>query len=74
MENRKPQIVDEYIAGYPMDVQEKLERMRATIREAALEAEEKISYQMPTYAQASNRQHPHRLLGVVQKGWHNYVP
>jgi uncharacterized protein YdhG (YjbR/CyaY superfamily) len=44
-----PQNIDEYIAGFPRDVQVKLKNLRATIREAAPESEEKISYQMPTF-------------------------
>lgn len=41
--------VDEYIAGFPSDIQEILEKFRQTIRTAAPDAEEKISWQMPTY-------------------------
>jgi uncharacterized protein YdhG (YjbR/CyaY superfamily) len=41
--------IDEYIKTYPTDVQKILERMRRTIRKAAPEAEETISYQMPTF-------------------------
>jgi uncharacterized protein YdhG (YjbR/CyaY superfamily) len=41
--------IDEYIAGFPIDVQERLQKIRMTIRKAAPEAEEKISYQIPTF-------------------------
>jgi uncharacterized protein YdhG (YjbR/CyaY superfamily) len=41
--------MDEYIAGFPNDVQEILEQIRMTIRKAAPEAEETISYQIPTF-------------------------
>lgn len=41
--------IDEYIAAFPPDVQEILEKIRMTIRETAPEAEETISYQMPTF-------------------------
>jgi len=41
--------IDEYIAGFPKDVQEILQRVRSTIKEAAPEAEETISYQIPTF-------------------------
>ena len=51
MDKRTLQDIDEYISGFPEDVQAKLEKLRATILEAAPEAEEKISYQMPTFAQ-----------------------
>lgn len=44
-----PKTIDEYIAGFPQDVQEILEKVRMTIREAAPDAEETISYQMPTF-------------------------
>ena len=41
--------IDEYIKTFPKDVQSILEKMRGTIRKAAPEAEEAISYQMPTF-------------------------
>jgi uncharacterized protein YdhG (YjbR/CyaY superfamily) len=44
-----PKTIDEYIAGFPDDVREILEQIRATIRAAAPEAQETISYQMPTF-------------------------
>ena len=42
-----PEDIDEYIAGFPENVQELLEKIRMTIREAAPDAEETISYQIP---------------------------
>ncbi len=42
--------IDEYIAMFPEDIQTKLEEMRATIKAAAPDAVEKISYQMPAFA------------------------
>jgi uncharacterized protein YdhG (YjbR/CyaY superfamily) len=41
--------VDEYIASQPEAAQEVLERVRNTIRKAVPEADEVISYQIPTY-------------------------
>jgi len=41
--------VDEYIASQPEAVQGVLKRVRSTIRKAVPEAEEVISYQIPTY-------------------------
>jgi len=41
--------VDEYIATHPEPVQAVLQRVRNTIRKAMPEAEEVISYQIPTY-------------------------
>ncbi len=43
--------IDEYIAACPKNIQKKLLELRATIRAAAPKAEEKISYQMPAFAQ-----------------------
>jgi len=40
--------VDEYIDSFPPDVQTILNEVRRTIRAAAPETDEKISYQMPT--------------------------
>ena len=41
--------IDEYIAQFPPDVREKLQQIRAVIKEAAPEATEKIGYQMPAF-------------------------
>jgi uncharacterized protein YdhG (YjbR/CyaY superfamily) len=49
--------IDEYIADFPPDVQDILEEMRRTIREAAPDAEEAISYQMPTFKLNGNLVH-----------------
>ncbi len=46
--------VDAYIASFPAEIQALLEAIRATIRAAAPEAEEKISYQMPAFVQHGN--------------------
>jgi uncharacterized protein YdhG (YjbR/CyaY superfamily) len=40
---------DKYIGNFPQNVQRILEELRQTIREAAPEAEETISYQMPAF-------------------------
>ena len=52
-----PQTIDEYIAGCPADVQDVLQKIRKTIHEAAPEATEKISYQMPTFYLKGNLVH-----------------
>ena len=44
-----PKNIDEYIAVFPPDVQEILEQIRATIREAAPDAKEAIKYRIPTF-------------------------
>lgn len=44
-----PQTIDEYIAGFPSDVQVILQKIRMTIHKAAPEAQETISYRMPTF-------------------------
>lgn len=54
MKTSSPKTVDEYIAGYPADVQKLLQKVRATIRKAAPAAQEKISYQMPTFTLNGN--------------------
>ncbi len=45
----KPANVDEYIAGFSKEIQQLLEKIRATIKKAAPQAEEVISYSMPAY-------------------------
>lgn len=52
-----PQTIDEYIAGFSPEIQEKLETIRATIRKAAPKAEEAISYMMPTFKLHGNLVH-----------------
>ena len=56
MENKKRAIasIDEYIAAFPAEIQKTLQELRATIRAAAPEAVEKISYQMPAFALKGN--------------------
>lgn len=44
-----PSGVEEYIAALPPEAREMMELLRATIREAAPEAVETISYQIPTF-------------------------
>lgn len=41
--------VDEYIAGYPTPVQERMQKLRATIKKTAPAAEEVISYGIAGY-------------------------
>jgi uncharacterized protein YdhG (YjbR/CyaY superfamily) len=52
-----PKDIDEYIAGFPKEVQEFLEKIRTTIREAAPDAEEAIKYRMPTFTLKGNLVH-----------------
>ncbi len=59
METKKPAFttIDEYIASFPDEIQSKLQTIRQTIRAAAPEASEKISYQMPTFYLNGNLVH-----------------
>ena len=59
MESKRtgPTSIDEYIAACPKDVQTKLEELRATVKAAAPDAEEKISYQIPTFYLKGNLVH-----------------
>lgn len=47
-----PRNIDEYIASFPPDVQAILERIRVTIRKAAPDAKETISYRIPAFVQS----------------------
>lgn len=49
MKTIQAKTIDEYIGGFPKNVQQLLEEIRATIRKAAPEAEETISYAIPTF-------------------------
>ena len=45
----KPINIDEYISGFPEETQKILEQLRATIKKAAPQADEVISYGMPAF-------------------------
>lgn len=49
--------VDAFIAGFPPEVQTILEKVRATIRAAAPEAEEMMNYGIPTFTLKGNLVH-----------------
>jgi uncharacterized protein YdhG (YjbR/CyaY superfamily) len=49
--------IDEYILQFPPEVQEILKTLRKVIKESAPDAEEKISYQMPTFVLHGNLVH-----------------
>lgn len=53
----KPASIDEYIAGFPKDIQTILEQVRTTIKKAAPDAEETISYAIPTFRLNGNLVH-----------------
>ena len=54
MENN---LIDEYIATFPAELQKRLRDLRSTIKAAAPNAEEKISYGMPTFFLNGNLVH-----------------
>jgi uncharacterized protein YdhG (YjbR/CyaY superfamily) len=55
--NRKFKDIDEYIHSFPPDVQKILEQLRKIIHENAPDAEETISYGMPTFKLNGNLVH-----------------
>jgi uncharacterized protein YdhG (YjbR/CyaY superfamily) len=60
MMNAKPtssKNIDDYIAGFPEDVQKVLEKIRMTVRKAAPQAEEIINYGIPTFTLHGNLVH-----------------
>ncbi|MBX3442220.1 MAG: DUF1801 domain-containing protein [Planctomyces sp.] len=60
-----PADMDAYIARFPADVQAVLQQVRQTIRAAAPDAREVISYQMPAFRQ-------HGIL-VFFAAWKNHI-
>lgn len=54
---QKTDNVDEYIAGFPDSTQELLQQMRKTIKKVAPDAEEIISYGIPTFYLKGNLVH-----------------
>lgn len=49
--------IDEYIEQFPADIQIVLQEIRSVFKEAAPDATEKISYQMPTFFLKGNLVH-----------------
>lgn len=49
--------IDEYISQFPSKVQEILKTLKNTIKEAAPEAKEKLSWRMPTFVLHGNLVH-----------------
>jgi uncharacterized protein YdhG (YjbR/CyaY superfamily) len=49
--------INEYISAFPPEIRQKLEQLRTTIKTAAPDAAEKISYQMPTFYLDGNLVH-----------------
>lgn len=49
--------IDQYIASFPVEIQEKLATMRETIKRAAPQAEEAVKYAMPTFVLHGNLVH-----------------
>ena len=45
-----PKSIDEYIARFPPKVRAILKKIRATVRRAAPDAQERISYRMPSFS------------------------
>ena len=56
-QKEKFETIDDYINTFPEDVQLILQGLRRTIREAAPQAREAISYQMPTFKLNGNLVH-----------------
>ncbi|TSJ44228.1 hypothetical protein FO440_08650 [Mucilaginibacter corticis] len=57
MKAQQAKTIDEYIAGYPTDVQQLLQTIRTTIHNAAPDAEEAIAYGIPTFKLNGNLVH-----------------
>lgn len=57
MERITAKNIDQYIAAFPDEVQDRLQEMRSTIRKAAPKAEETISYAIPTFKLNGNLVH-----------------
>lgn len=57
MNKTTPATIDEYIAGFPAEVQAILQEIRAVIHKTAPDATEAIKYQMPTFIQYGNLIH-----------------
>jgi len=56
-QRRRFNTIDEYIGTFPKGIQEVLQELRRAVRKAAPEAEEAISYQIPTFKLNGNLVH-----------------
>lgn len=56
-QKKPPQDFDEYIAGFPAELRQILEKIRTTIKTAAPHAQETIKYGMPTFTLDGNLVH-----------------
>lgn len=65
MKSNPIKTIDEYIAGFPENVQKILQQVRATVHKAAPGAEETIKYTMPTFMLHGN------LVGFA--AWKNHI-
>lgn len=59
--------IDEYIAAFPKEVQDVLEKIRSAIRDSAPKAEEAISYGIPAFKLNGSRG------SVYFAGWKNHI-
>jgi uncharacterized protein YdhG (YjbR/CyaY superfamily) len=57
MVGSQAETIDEYIAGFPKNIQKLLKEMRATVKKAAPKAKEAIKYAMPTFILNGNLVH-----------------
>ena len=57
MKREQAKTIDEYIAGFPPDVQAILQKIRQTIRDSAPDAQETINYAIPTFTLNGNLVH-----------------
>lgn len=57
MKTTKVDNIDDYISAFPKDVQRRLEEIRRVIRKTAPDAEEAISYAIPTFKLNGNLVH-----------------
>ena len=57
---KAPQTVDEYILAQDEDIRDQLQAVRAVLRNELPDAEEKISWSMPTYWKRHNIIHFYR--------------
>lgn len=52
--SKKPTTVDEYIAAFPNEVQEKIQEIRAILKEVAPDATESLKWGQPVFSEKRN--------------------
>ncbi|WP_093026075.1 iron chaperone [Pustulibacterium marinum] len=66
--------IDDYIAQYPKEIQDKLQELRAIIKEAAPDAEEMINYKVPSFTLVPNGKRDQQIMMAAYAKFIGFYP